>query len=334
MPYDANVIHTATQALQENARRHRAEFDRRRQEIYRRAPRLQAIDRQLSQTVRQAAQAALNQGVDPGPALARARAQNLSLQQERRELLRKNGYPEDALHYQPLCPLCGDRGWRGSEMCRCLRALCAQEQVRQLSSMLELGDQSFDTFNLDYYSPVYDPAIGSSPRECMEFALEICFTFANRFGRKSRQNLFLTGAPGLGKTFLSASIARVVSEKGYSVVYDSAVNVFQRFEAQRFNRDERAEEDVQRYCTCDLMILDDLGSEMLSPLVHASLYQLVNSRLVTGRQTVISSNLSLFDMAKRYTPQVASRLQGDYDAVHFYGEDIRKQKKHGNSLPL
>ncbi len=330
MPYDANVIQAATQTLQENARRHRADFDRRRQEIYRRVPRLREIDRQLSQTIRLAAQAALRQGVDPGPALARAKAQNLSLQAERRTLLERNRYPADALHYTPLCPLCNDRGWRGSEMCQCLRALCGAEQVKRLSSMLELGDQSFDTFDLDYYSPVYDPAIGSSPREVMEFTLNICFTFANRFGRQGGKNLFLTGAPGLGKTFLSAAIARVVSEKGYSVVYDSAVTVFQRFEAQRFNRDERADGDVQRYCTCDLMILDDLGSEMLSPLVHASLYQLINSRLIAGRQTVISSNLSLAEVAGRYTPQVASRLEGDYDAVRFFGEDIRKQKKNRN----
>lgn len=332
MPYDGAVIHSATEALSANAQRNRADFERRRREIYLRIPRLQAIDRQLSQTVRQAAQAALRQGVDPMPALEQAKRKNLSLQQEKKQLLIQNGYAQDALTYRPLCPLCNDRGWRGSEMCPCLKALCGKEQIKTLSSMLNLGDQSFDTFNLDFYSPVYDPAIGSAPRDIMETALGICFRFANKFGQESAgsylnpSNLFLTGNPGLGKTFLSAAIARVVSEKGYSVVYDSAIHVFSRFEAQKFGRDSQAGQDIDRYLSCDLMILDDLGSEMNSPLVHASLYQLMNGRILRGSRTVISSNLSWDDVAQRYTPQIYSRLTGEYYKVRFVGEDIRKQK--------
>ncbi len=332
MPYDGAVIRSATEALNANAQRNRAEFERRRREIYLRVPRLQTIDRQLSQTVRQAAQTALRKGVDPMPALEQAKRQNLSLQRERKQLLAQNGYAQDALTYKPLCPLCNDRGWRGSEMCQCLKDLCGKEQIKTLSSMLNLGNQSFDTFDLDYYSPVYDPSIGSAPRDIMETALGICFRFANKFGQENAgnylnpRNLFLTGNPGLGKTFLSAAIARVVSEKGYSVVYDSAVNVFNRFEAQKFGRDSQASQDIERYLSCDLMILDDLGSEMNSPLVHSSLYQLMNSRILKQQQTVISSNLSPDDVARRYTPQIYSRLTGEYYKVRFVGEDIRKQK--------
>lgn len=327
MPYEGLIIRAATDELNEQARKNRGAFERRRRQIYSRIPRLQEIDQLLSQTIRAAAQAALRKGVDPTPALEQAKRQNLSLQRERRELLAGSGYPEDALTYKPLCQLCNDRGWRGSEMCQCLRAFCGREQIKALSSMLNLGNQSFDTFDLDYYSPVYDAMVGDSPRNKMELALNVCFTFADKFGRGNVKNLFLTGEPGLGKTFLSASIARVVSEKGYSVVYDSAVNVFNRFDAQRFHRDDRADQDVERYLTCDLMILDDLGSEMTSAMTQASLYQLVNSRLLTDRRTVISSNLSLDDVGRRYTPQVYSRLAGDYLKVCFYGEDIRKLKK-------
>ncbi|MGM9593662.1 MAG: ATP-binding protein [Candidatus Onthomonas sp.] len=327
MPYDGSVIRNATEQLNWNAQRHRAEFERRRQEIYLRVPRLQTIDRQLSQTVRQATQTALRKGVDPMPALEQAKRQNLSLQQQRKQLLAQNGYAQDALTYKPLCPLCNDRGWRGSEMCSCLKNLCGKEQIKNLSSMLNLGSQSFDTFDLDYYSPVYDASIGSSPRNMMEYAQDVCFQFANRFPHGNQNNLFLTGNPGLGKTFLSAAIARLVSEKGYSVVYDSAVNVFNRFEAQKFGRDSQAALDIDRYLTCDLMILDDLGSEMNSPLVHSSLYQLINGRILSERSTVISSNFSLDEIAHRYSPQVYSRLSGEYLTVRFFGEDIRKQKR-------
>lgn len=327
MPYDGSVIRNATEQLNRNAQRHRAEFERRRREIYLRVPRLQTIDRQLSQTVRQAAQTALRKGVDPMPALEQAKRQNLSLQQQRKQLLAQNGYAQDALTYKPLCPLCNDRGWRGSEMCQCLKDLCGKEQIKNLSSMLNLGSQSFDTFDLDYYSPVYDASIGSSPRNMMEYAQDVCFQFANRFPHGNQNNLFLTGNPGLGKTFLSAAIARLVSEKGYSVVYDSAVNVFNRFEAQKFGRDSQASQDIDRYLTCDLMILDDLGSEMNSPLVQSSLYQLINGRMLSERSTVISSNFSLDEIAHRYSSQVYSRLSGEYLTVRFFGEDIRKQKR-------
>ena len=311
MPYEGKVIRAATERLNEDARRNRSAFERRRSQIYTAVPRLEEIDRQLSRTIRLAAQAALGQGIDPSPALEEAKRWNLSLQQERDSLLLTSGWQKGDLTYKPLCPLCNDRGWRGSEMCKCLRAYCGQEQIKGLSSMLNLGDQSFDTFDLDYYPPLYDATIGGSPRGMMEIALDVCYTFADKFGRNRVKNLLLTGEPGLGKTFLSAAIARVVSEKGYSVVYDSAVNVFARFEAQKFGRDEAAGRDVDRYLTCDLMILDDLGSEMTSPLVQTALYQLINGRLLGDRRTVISSNLSLDDMGRRYTPQICSRLGGE-----------------------
>ena len=327
MPYEGKVIHAAMEALRSEELRHRGEFDRRRMKLYRQSPRLQEIDRLLSKTVRDASMTALQQGVDPMPALERARRENQSLQQERGILLTEMGCAPDALTYRPLCPLCNDRGWIGSEMCQCLRQRCAREQIKALSSMLNLGDQSFDTFDLSYYSQLYDATISTSPRRQMELVLDVCYAFADKFGRGRMENLFLTGAPGLGKTFLSAAIARVVSEKGYSVVYDSAVNVFSRFEADKFSRDAEAAADVNRYLTCDLMILDDLGSEMNSPMVQASLYQLVNTRLLNQRKTVISSNLSLNDISARYAPQIASRLSGDYTPLFFYGEDIRQQKR-------
>ena len=122
-------------------------------------------------------------------------------------------------------------------MCACLKALCTEEQIRELSKLLDLGEQSFDSFSLDYYSPLPWPGESLSPRENMEFIFDVCSSYARKFGRFYFRNLFLTGAPGLGKTFLSACIARTVSESGFSVVYDTAVNIFTRFEEQKFARD-------------------------------------------------------------------------------------------------
>jgi len=170
-----------------------------------------------------------------------------------------------------------------------------------------------------------------SPRENMELVYEVCLNYAQKFGKFSIKNLFLSGAPGLGKTFLSACIARSVSENGHSVVYDTAGNVFAQFEARKFMRDSadgaEARDETRRYLHCDLLILDDLGSELTTQLTQSALYELVNTRLVAGRHTVISSNLTMGDVGRRYAPQIASRLEGEYHVLHFMGEDIRLQKK-------
>lgn len=216
-------------------------------------------------------------------------------------------------------------------MCDCLRSLCTQEQIRELSKLLDLGEQSFDSFSLDYYSPLPWPGESLSPRENMEFIFDVCSSYARKFGRFYFRNLFLTGAPGLGKTFLSACIARTVSESGFSVVYDTAVNIFTRFEEQKFARDRleagEAKDETRRYLGCDLLILDDLGSELSTPFVQSALYTLINTRLTADKRTVISSNLTMDQVRARYTPQIASRLEGEYRVLPFYGEDIRLLRK-------
>ena len=202
----------------------------------------------------------------------------------------------------------------------------------ELSKLLDLGEQSFDAFRLDYYSQTPWPGRGTSPRENMEFVHEVCLSYARKFGKFPIKNLFLSGAPGLGKTFLSACIARTVSERGHSVVYDTAGNVFAQFEARKFQRDSadgrEAKDETRRYLNCDLLILDDLGSELTTQFTQSALYELVNTRLVGGRHTVISSNLSMEEAARRYAPQIASRLEGEYHILHFFGDDIRLLKKN------
>ena len=331
MGYEAAVLRRAAKRLEER-RREREERQRRRErEIYAQLPRVAEIDRELRGTICQIIAASLREGRDPAPSIKVIRDKNLDLQAEKARLLTEHGWPADALDDKPACPRCGDTGWVGASMCACLRQLCAQEQIAELSKLLDLGEQSFDTFSLDLYSPLPWPGEELSPRENMEFILEVCSNYARKFGKFYFRNLFLTGAPGLGKTFLSACIARTVAENGFSVVYDTAVNVFARFEERKFARDREeageAKDDTRRYLGCDLLILDDLGSEMTTPFVQSALYTLINSRLASDRRTVISSNLSMDQVRQRYTPQIASRLEGEYRVLPFYGEDIRLLRK-------
>ena len=194
--------------------------------------------------------------------------------------------------------------------------------------MLDIGSQSFDNLELDWYSPDRG-SLPRSPRENAQRNLNLCRDFAARF-RPGRENLLLFGAPGLGKTFLSACIARVVSEDGFSVVYDTAGHVFSQFESAKFRRDDdgdTAGEDVERCMNCDLLILDDLGTEMTTSFVQSALYQLLNGRLLAGKSTVISTNLDPEELGRRYGAPLLSRLEGEYQLLPFVGTDIRRLKR-------
>jgi len=331
MGYDAAVLRRASERLaQAKKERERSTAELRRR-LFAQAPELADIERQLKGTVLDLVSSCLRTGSDPGPALRVIKDKNMSLQARQVEILQGLGYPPDALDEVPACKKCGDSGWVGTRMCDCLKVLCAQEQVKELSKLLDLGEQSFDVFSLDWYSPLPWPGEKMTPRENMELIYEICLNYAQKFGKFYFKNLFLTGDPGLGKTFLSACIARTVAENGFSVVYDTAVSVFSRFEEQKFSKnveEERAAQgETRRYLGCDLLILDDLGSEINTPLYQSALYTLVNTRLVRGKATVISSNLSMDGVRERYNGQTASRLEGEYRVLRFYGEDIRLQRK-------
>jgi len=327
MGYDAAILRRATARLGDQRARREAEGLRRRRELFQRCPELGDIDRQLRGTVLDIVTASLRAGTDPGPALRVIRDKNMDLQRRQAQLLEELGQAPDALDEKPACRICGDTGRKDGQMCQCLKELCVQEQLRELRRNLDVDGQSFDTFSLDWYSPLPWPGESVSPRENMELIYEVCLNYAQKFGKFYFQNLFLTGDPGLGKTFLSACVARTVAEGGFGVVYETAAELFSKFEEQKFARDvqeeREARSETKKYLSCDLLILDDLGSEFTRPVVQSALYTLVNSRLTAGKCTVISSNLSMDGVRERYNGQTASRLEGEYRALRFYGEDIR-----------
>ena len=309
---------------QERDSRQRA-LEQRRQQVYQRLPRVEEIDRQLRGTVAQIMLTALRNDTDPEEALRRLERENRALQEERSRLLAQAGVAPDCLDDTPLCRICEDRGFlRDGTPCRCLMRYYAREQNRRLSKLLDLGNQSFVTFSLDWYSDLPYGREGVSPRKNMQTIFSICQHFARRFGAGS-DNLLLTGEPGLGKTFLSACIAREVSERGFSVVYDTAAHIFQQLEREKFGRegDEESGLDVDRYLRCDLLIMDDLGTEMTTSFVQSAFYRIVNERLMTHRSTVLSTNLTSAELGNRYGGAVQSRILGEYQMLRLFGEDIR-----------
>ena len=325
MAYDGRIMQRALARFDEDKQRRGAQLEQRRRTAYARAPRLAEIDTELRGTMSRIISSALARGTDPLPAIRVLRDENLQLQRERVQLLASLGYPADWLEEKPACAQCGDTGYVQGGVCPCLRAYYAREQLAELSRLLPLGEDSFETFSFDWYDSTVQPAFGVSPRENMERNFDVCRDYAYQFDRGGG-NLLLSGGTGLGKTFLSACIARVVSENGFSVVYDTAASVFSRFEDAKFRRDDGGSEDADRCMKCDLLILDDLGTEMTTAFVQSALYQIVNGRLMEKRATVISTNLAPEEIGSRYGRSVLSRLEGDYEILPFFGEDIRAKK--------
>ncbi len=320
MSYSKEVLLRARQRL-ESARADRESENRQHlQTAYAQLPRLKEIDLQLRRTMTLAAQTVFTQGGDARVAMEEVRRANLALQQERNDLVAAN-FPAGYLDETPICARCGGSGYVGSAMCTCLAELCRQEQKKDLS-LLASGDADFNTFRLDLYPDRFDCDLRTSPRVMMEKNLNVCRKYAYAFGTGSG-NLLFTGGTGLGKTFLSACIASVVADRGYSVVYESAGNLFAKLEKDRFHPDTDSHAQVARFQECDLLILDDLGTEMPGSFVNSALYSLLNDRLMAGKAMIISTNFAVDELAKRYTPQIASRLRGNFQLRIFAGDDIR-----------
>ena len=326
MAYSAEVLRRARARLAMAKEDRESENREHLQNAYQRVPRLREIDIQLRATMAMAAQAAFSQGEDPQERLQEARQKNLLLQQERAELAAlhfEEGYLDDS----PVCDRCGGNGYIGSNMCECLRELCRQEQKKELT-FLNVGRESFEQFRLDYYPDREDARLGVNIRSVMEKTFHTCRRYAQSFSERSG-NLLFSGDTGLGKTFLSACIARTVADSGYSVMYESAGHLFANLERAKFSGDENARRESEKYLVCDLLIVDDLGTEMPGQFTTAALYSLMNDRILAGKPTIISTDLTVEEFEKRYNRQISSRLRGSYTRVPFMGDDIRVLKNRG-----
>ena len=323
MAYSEIVLRRAQARLAQEKADCEAESAARIESIYRQHPRLREIDRELRRSVSKAVAVAFRKGGDPAAAIHAIKEENLALQREREWLLEANDLDESALEPTVICPKCGGSGYMGAVMCECLQELCRQEQKKELSSLLG-GRETFDAFRLDYYSPEPDPNFGVSPRQLMQITFNHCRRYAKDFSRKSPSLLF-TGGPGLGKTFLSACIARTVADSGFSVVYDTAGKLFSDFEAVKFSGDRSIL--TEKYTQCDLLIIDDLGTELTTQFTQSVLYQVINTRLMEDKPVIVSTNLNDEGLRQRYSPAIVSRLLGAYQTCHFIGSDIRRLRR-------
>lgn len=323
MGYSREIYESAEKILRERQRAAKETAERNQAAFYLVCPHAKELDRRLASTAVLAAKAVLK-GKDAAEQLRKLHDQNRLLQEELAKLMADNSWsPEDfEPHY--TCPKCRDTGYIDGKRCTCFRDLLRTESYRQLNSLTPLSLSSFEDFSLKYYPDGRrdgDP----SDRQIMRNTLEFCISYAKDFSLSS-PNLIMTGGTGLGKTHLSLAIAREAIQKGYGVVYSSASRLVQKLESEHFGREERGNTGSLLE-SCDLLILDDLGTEFRSSFSSAALYEIVNERLLLRKPTIISTNLSTKDIVDYYSERFASRIIGSYKRIRFVGRDVRQLRR-------
>ncbi len=310
----------------ESKRIHALEVAKKRlSEVYSKCPEIEAIDKELSETGMKIFKTAFLPENKRDAEFNTLSDMIRFLNEKRNNLLINLGYPEDYTEPHFECKRCSDTGYVGHKMCECYKTYLMHERAQISGLGKYLTSQSFDTFNLDYYPKQLS---GTSPYDTMKYNLIECRKFADNFDAQTGESLLFMGKTGLGKTHLSTAVAKRVLERGFSVVYDSAQNILAVFERERFSQSEKKQSD--KYFNCDLLIVDDLGSEIRGTTSSSYFYTLINTRLVTSKSVIISTNLTPAELSRQYEERLVSRLFGEYTVLTFNGKDIRQLKKVGD----
>lgn len=297
------------------------EAEARREKLHMLFPEIAEIDRVLSETGLRIFSAALSGEGDIERKVAELKKANDELLAARRELLVSYGYPADYSDLKFECDRCRDTGYIDGKMCSCMRRDLIMAGYESSGIGKLIAKQNFENFDLSYYR--------GTEREQMERVFATVRNYAETFREAGGRNLLFIGMTGLGKTHLSSACAKAVIDRGFDVVYESAQNIFSDFEYERFNRGYNTDarnEKTARYFETDLLIIDDLGTEVTNQFTTACLYNIVNTRMCAGKGMIINTNLKKEELVAKYQDRITSRLFGEFEICLFMGKDIRSQK--------
>lgn len=296
----------------------------RQKEIYAKAPQLEEIDVKAASLSVDCTKKIIS---GDQTALAALRQQLADLKNEKETIIRSLGYSPDYLAPVYTCPDCKDTGYIGNKRCHCF-VQAAIDLVYTQSNIKEiLSEENFSHFSYKYYSKdQINPSTGRSAYDTAVEAVEICRQFIRNFDREF-SNLFFYGETGVGKTFLSNCVAKELLDQGHSAIYFTSFQLFDILEKSKFQKDEDAIAANQNLFDCDLLIIDDLGTEFSNSFTVSQLFLCLNERMLRKKSTIISTNLHMNELAEIYSERTCSRIFSNYTMIKLFGDDIRLQKK-------
>ena len=303
----------------------RALLAKRQAEIEQTLPAYTALQQQIIENSMNYARASL---FTPDSAdAAQLRAQNEELSKKKEALLLANGYPADYLTPVYTCCDCNDTGMIGEERCHCFKQAVVDLLYAQSGIANIIKEENFDTFSFDYYNDtVIDPKTKLTPRQNIKRIYDTCQSFVRNFDREFN-NLLFYGNSGLGKTFLSHCIAKELLGTAHTVLYLTAYELFDILGKAMYDEDEGFAASGEHILDCDLLIIDDLGTELANAFTLSRLSLCINERFINRRSTIISTNFGVQELADHYGERNFSRIFSSYTPLRFFGEDIRLKKK-------
>lgn len=302
------------------------EMETRRQKVLQKIPQIAALEHTMQQATVRISTAVLQKRASIEDTIPQIMEENLRAQRQIEALLLQHGFQSDTLDVKYTCSLCHDAGYVKGDHCTCVRELIKKLATEDFNQSTAMSLESFESFDLDYYRH------NAQEAQTMKQILTFCKDYADTFSNHSK-NVLMMGKTGLGKTHLSLSIAGAVLEKGYSVLYGSAQDVFGRIQNEYFNRSKADCDTMAIVLETDLLILDDLGAEFESNFNTATLYNIINGRINSGKPTIISTNLTVQEIQNRYNDRIASRLLTVYSGLRFVGVDVRQQQYLASKRP-
>lgn len=320
---DTNGLFSAQAMLASRRDKAEAEAEARKKELIEKIPELAGIYAGISAVIPKLLQLGVKGGDDYEAGSNALHEEHERLINRKKELLRRNGYDEDYDLPQYTCKLCRDTGMADGRVCRCVKQARARHAYYASGLGKALENQSFDTFDLSYCRGTVR---GVPVRKLMGDLAAYCRSYAEGFA-PGAENLLFTGGSGLGKTHMASAIGKVVIDKGYSVVYEGAKELVDAYEAEHFGRS--ADVDVGRFTSCDLLIIDDLGTEFVTQFSLSVLFSVLNHRIINGLSTIVTTNLGFDDIKSVYKERICSRFIGDYKTLVFCGDDVREIKRDG-----
>ena len=310
------------QQQQKQARQNRLD------EVYAKIPAVRQIDEEIKNTGYSAISSVLHQEAD----IEQARKKIHLLYHQRAQLLAGQGYPENYTDMQYLCERCKDTGFIKTEPCSCRAAIKSKLLLEKSNLPENLHFESFDKFRYDLYDTQKNSGNSISPKENIEAVIKSLKRFVSSF--PNGENILLFGKTGLGKTYLSGCIAKEITLKGFEVFYQSAFKIFSVLEELKFKGDQTGtnQQIADKIYNVPLLIIDDLGSEFISSYSAAVLFDIINTRILNSKSTIINTNLSMDELNRTYSSRIVSRLFGEYTVMRIIGSDIRTKKLlHGGN---